>query len=120
MTDEEWEKIQAAKAAAKETTTIPKGKPKSTRFEPINSFVDGPMRDLNGNDVKIWVALWRDTKPNGFAQISQSQIARLSGVSVDTVYRGMKRLSAAGLVRVIRKGNNLTGESTLYQVKGGA
>ena len=98
----------------------PKGRPKSKgRFEMLNMFVDSTMRTLKPNDAKLWLALFRETKPNGFAQISKSQLATLAGVSIDTVKRGINRLMKSGLLKVIRKGSNLTGESNVYRIEGG-
>jgi DNA-binding MarR family transcriptional regulator len=85
------------------------------RFIELNSFVDVTLRKLGGAVPKIWIILWRDTKPNGLAVTSQTDLAKRAGVSVRTVYSALKSLESMGLLIPVRKGRIGTGASA-YRV----
>lgn len=85
------------------------------RFTELNSFVDVTLRKLGGTAAKIWMILWRDTKPNGLAVTSQTDLAKRAGVSVRTVYTALKVLESIGLLTPVRKGRIGTGAS-VYRV----
>ena len=85
------------------------------RFAEVNAFVDVALRELEGTSAKVWLILWRDTKPNGSAATSQQDLARRAGVSVRTIYTALKNLESAGLLTVVRRGSIDRG-SSVYRV----
>lgn len=85
------------------------------RFGEFNGFVDFTIRQLSGNEIKVWLTLFRDTR-NGTAQTSLKSIAERAGVCVKTVQRMMERLKKKGLVRVVRTGSLGHGASS-YRVQ---
>ena len=88
-----------------------KGKPASGRFGILNRFVDETMRTLDRTAACVWLILYRDTKPNGFACTSQTDIARRAGASVSAVHRALRRLDKYGLFVMVRKGRLNVGVS---------
>ena len=89
------------------------------RWEILNAFVDFTMARLTPARVRVWLVLFRDTKPDGLARTGQADVARRAGVSVRTVQRAVAALTAAGLVRVVRRGR-LNGGPSVYAVRGAA
>lgn len=87
------------------------------RFAVINAFVDVSMQTVKPIDAAVWLVLWRDTKPNGVAKMSQKQIADAVGVDERTVRRAIDHLRGAGLVDVAKRGGIGRGAST-YRVRG--
>lgn len=85
------------------------------RFIELNSFVDLTLRKVGGTAAKVWMILWRDTKPNGLAMTSQADLAKRAGVSVRSVYTALKVLESIGLLTPVRKGRIGTGAS-VYRV----
>ncbi|MFQ5807588.1 MAG: helix-turn-helix domain-containing protein [Phycisphaerae bacterium] len=94
----------------------PKGKCGAGRFGVLNAFVDVTLRELDRTAAAVWLVLFRDTKPNGLACTSQTDIARRAGVSVRTVYRALRRLVRLGLLVVVRKGRLNVGAS-VYRLR---
>jgi hypothetical protein len=86
------------------------------RFEALNSFVDLTLRGLDPTAAVVWLILYRDTKPNGLACTSQSDLSRRAGLSASSVYRALRRLEKLGLVIVVRKGRLNVGAS-VYRVQ---
>lgn len=86
------------------------------RFNDINDFVDKTMRTLPDRAARAWFVLWRDTKPDGLARTSQSDLARRMGVSPDTAKRAIKDLKDAGLVIVVALGSIARGPS-VYRLR---
>lgn len=83
----------------------PKGKRSSKgRFECINAFLDVTLAGLDRAELATWLILWRDTKPDGLARTSQSDLARWAGCAPPSVRRALTALSAAGHVTVVRQG----------------
>jgi hypothetical protein len=83
----------------------PKGKGSSQgRFQSINAFLDVTMAALDRAALAVWLLLWRDTKPDGLARSSQSDLARRAGCNPRTVRRVLTALRLAGLVVVVRQG----------------
>lgn len=97
----------------------------SWRFLPLNSFVDSHMRDLPRVPALVFVALWRDaklmtgakgmTRRGYFATTSRKYLADRIGCSESAVTKAVKRLKAAGLVKLIRAGR--PGVIAQYQVR---
>ena len=96
------------------TTENPKEKKKHKgRFSSINNFVRCSMRDLPRTEGFVYVALW-DFERDGKVQISQSQLAELCGCDVRSVKRALKQLIEKELIDQTFKGNNITGEASIY------
>lgn len=89
----------------------------SSRFSEINGFIDYTLANLTPVAAKVWLILWRDTKPNGVARTGQADLARRSGVTERAVRKGLAELAEAGLLKVLRKGRVGAGVST-YRVRG--
>lgn len=96
----------------------PAARKRSTgRFAEINGFIDRTLATLTPSAVAVWLILWRDTKPNGFARTGQTDLARRAGCDTRTVRRALAGLEAAGLLKVVRQGRIGSGPST-YRVRG--
>jgi hypothetical protein len=79
--------------------------PTATRFRTLNDFVDCSLADLdNASDIKVWVILFRDAKPDGTARTSQADIARRAGMTDRTVRNAIDRLTDCGLLAVESQG----------------
>lgn len=125
--DERAAMAAAAAAAARRPPSAvvpPGGKPKpkgghrrtrSERFAVLNSFVDFTLAELTGAEVKVWLILYRDTKANGLARTGQADIARRAGLTVRGAQKAIDRLTAKGVVRVVRRGRLNAGPS-VYRV----
>ena len=87
------------------------------RWGHLNGFVDVTLRDLTPAEVRVWLVLFRDTKPNGTARTGQADIARRAGLSVRMVKKAVKRLVERGLLKVLRQGRIHVGPS-VYKVRG--
>jgi hypothetical protein len=74
------------------------------------------MHKLGGTAVKVWLIIFRDTKPNGLAKVSDADMARRAGVSVRTVWSARQQLQSKGLLQVVRKGRLGAGAS-VYRVR---
>ena len=80
-----------------------KGKTSSRgRFECINAFLDVTLADLERTELAVWLLLWRDTKPDGSARTSQTDLARRAGCNPRKIRRALVNLERTGLVRVVR------------------
>jgi hypothetical protein len=88
-----------------------------SRWQQLNGFVDGQMRDLTACELRVWLALFRDTKPTGTARTGQADIGRRAGISTRGVRKALSGLVAKGLVSVVTRGRIGTGPST-YRVSG--
>ncbi|MFM8792415.1 MAG: helix-turn-helix domain-containing protein [Solirubrobacterales bacterium] len=78
--------------------------------------MDKTMRTLPDRAARAWFVLWRDTKPDGLARTSQSDLARRMGVSPDTAKRAIKDLKTAKLIDVVLPGSIARGPS-VYRLK---
>jgi hypothetical protein len=87
------------------------------RFAEINGFIDVTLAELTRAEAAVWLVLWRDTKPNGLARTSQTDLARRAGCDTRTVRRALDRLTATGLVKIVRVGRINVGP-TVYRVRG--
>ncbi|MBX9625599.1 MAG: helix-turn-helix domain-containing protein [Gemmataceae bacterium] len=67
------------------------------RFAALNEFTDFSMAGLTAAEVRVWVVLYRDTKPNGLARTGQSDIARRAGLKPRSVKYAVAGLSRKGL-----------------------
>lgn len=91
----------------------PKRSAKSARdrFGVLNMFVDATLRSVDPTAAVVWLVLYRDTKPDGLARTSQTDIARRIGLSDRTVRSALKRLEARGLLTVVCRGGRNRGPS---------
>ena len=91
-------------------------KPESVgRFKTMNEFVDFSARLVDTTAQAVWLVLFRETKPNGLASVSQGQIADCIGLTRRTVLRAVQHLEAKLLVTVVRRGKKNGGPS-VYRV----
>ena len=95
----------------------PANTPRSARWSQLNGFVDVTLRDLTPAEVRVWLVLFRDTKPDGTARTGQADIARRAGLSVRMVKKAVKKLTDRGLLKVLLRGRINVGPST-YKVRG--
>jgi DNA-binding transcriptional ArsR family regulator len=98
------------------TGTEAKGKPigrnAAGRFAVLNAFIDATLRTLSRAEAAVWLILYRDTKRDGLARTSQADLARRAGSDARTVRRALRKLQAAGLVAVVRRGGLRCGPSS--------
>lgn len=96
------------------------GKTKSTagRFQVLNQFVDQSARLVSYKSQSVWLVLFRETKPDGLATVSYSQIAEMMGAHRSTALRGLAELKKAGLAEVIKKGNSQENRPSTYRIYG--
>lgn len=108
--DDDEERARPAPAAN------PKRRPRSERFAALNAFTDCALADLTGAEAKVWLILFRDTKAaTGTARTGQADIARRAGLSRRGVQVALDKLTAKGLVTVVRRGR-LNGGPSTYRV----
>jgi DNA-binding IclR family transcriptional regulator len=69
------------------------------------------MAGLTGAETKVWLILYRDTKGTGTARTGQADIARRAGLSVRSVKRALRSLTAKGMVRLVHRGRLNVGPS---------
>jgi DNA-binding MarR family transcriptional regulator len=94
-----------------------KGKAKGAatgRWALFNAFSDGIARDLTPAAAMTWLILFRDTKRNGLARTSQSDIARRAGVTDRAVRDALRELIRRGLVVRVQRGG--PGRASVYRV----
>lgn len=97
-------------------TAKPKRRSRSERFAALNSFTDFGLAGLTGAETKVWLILFRDAKAaTGTARTGQADIARRAGLSRRGVQVALDRLTAKGLVTLVRRGRLNAGPST-YRV----
>lgn len=80
------------------------------RFAVLNSFLDMTAGALTRAELLTWLILYRDCR-DGTARTSQEDIARRAGMTPRAVRFALKRLTAYGLVRVVRQGGLRKGMS---------
>ncbi len=73
------------------------------------------MHELSRAEVLTWLALFRDTKPDGLAKTSQADLGGRAGVNVGTIKRAIPRLRRRGLLSVVFRGGVRNGPS-VYRV----
>jgi DNA-binding MarR family transcriptional regulator len=80
-------------------------------------LVDKSLAQLTPSAAVVWVVLFRHST-GGVACVAQSEIARIIGMSEDTVGRAIKELRRKGLLVPLRQGNNLTRLASAYALRG--
>ena len=80
------------------------------RFAVLNNFIDFTMAELTGNEVAVWLVLYRDSR-DGIARTSQVDIARRAGVTDRTVRNVMGKLVTKGLLVTVFRGSLNAGPS---------
>jgi hypothetical protein len=88
----------------------------SGRFATLNGFVDCRMAALPRAAALVWLALFRDTKPDGLARTGTADLARRVGCDPSSVKRAVRLLVDAGHLEVVRRGGLGRGPS-IYRVK---
>jgi hypothetical protein len=84
------------------------------RWALFNAFVDGTARDLTPAAALTWLILFRDTKRNGLARTSQTDLARRAGVSVRAIRDAIRELVRGGLAVRVQRGG--PGRASVYRV----
>ncbi len=92
------------------------GRKAGDRFAVLNAFVDFTMQELSRAEALVWLALFRDTKPDGLARTGQADLARRAGVNIRTVKRTVASLRRLGVLVVVYRGSLRRGPST-YRVR---
>jgi predicted transcriptional regulator len=109
--DEDEEPAPSVRAPA--PPVKPKRRTRSERFAALNAFTDCALADLTGSEVKVWLILFRDTKAaTGTARTGQADLARRAGLSRRGVQVALDKLTAKGLVQLVRRGRLNAGPST--------
>lgn len=85
------------------------------RFAVLNAFVDFSIRNLSRSQCLVWLVLYRDTKPDGVARASLTDLARRTGADRATVKRAVAALVKDGLLSVVHRGGLRQGPSS-YRV----
>ena len=85
------------------------------RFELLNAFVDSGMAELRRGELAVWLTLYRETKRDGTARTSLSDIARRGGMDRQTASRAVGRLARRKMLQVLRRGGLNEGPSS-YRV----
>jgi CRP-like cAMP-binding protein len=110
------EEIPPSTSRSSKPVAKPNRRTRSERFATLNVFVDFSQRDLTGAEVRVWLTLFRDTKAaTGTARTAQADIARRAGLSRRGVQVALDKLTAKGLVQLVRRGRLNAGPST-YRV----
>lgn len=86
------------------------------RFALLNAFVDFSMGGLSRAEIIVWMILYRDSK-EGIASTAQTDVARRGNIDRRTVGRSLRRLTARGLLEIVRQGGFRRGVSR-YRVRG--
>lgn len=84
------------------------------RFAILNGFVDHGLANLKRSEIAVWLIVFRDSKPNGLARTSLSDLARRGGISRRQASRALQELIGRGVVHVIKKG--VVGKATVYSL----
>jgi hypothetical protein len=88
-------------------------------FETFNGFVDLGLRQLSRSEIVAYLILLRDTKPDGRARTSYSDIAARGGISRRSAISAVQSLVDRGVVEVLRRGGFNVGPSSYCVVPGG-
>ena len=86
------------------------------RFQVLNAFVDQWRRMVSPSALAVWLVLYRETKPDGLAQISHNQIADLIGLKRRATINATQELVEKGLVDIVKRGSAKTHEATKYKI----
>jgi hypothetical protein len=88
-------------------------------FETFNGLVDLGLRLLSRSEIVAYLVLLRDTKPDGTARTSFTDIAARGGISRRAAVSAVQSLVERGVIEVVRRGNSDIGPSTYCVVPGG-
>jgi len=118
ISDETQAMLDAAKAAlskgASKRTRHPdgRGKVNAARWAMLNHFVDKHIQTLPPSAALVWFALFRHADGKGQVSRALSMLEKDTGISRNTIKKGIVALEAAGLISVFVKGNNVDGRYT--------
>ena len=118
ISDEARVMIDAARAALSKGTSKrtrhpgERGKVNAARWAMLNRFVDKHMQTLPSSAALIWLALFRHADGKGQVSRALSMLEKDTGISRNTIKKGIVALEAAGLISVFVKGNNVDGRYT--------
>jgi hypothetical protein len=88
-------------------------------FETLNGFVDVGLRHLSRSEIVAYLILLRDTKPDGRARTSYSDIAARGGISRRSAISAVRSLVDRGVLEVLRRGGTTIGPSSYCVIPGG-
>lgn len=106
-------------SAKPKTTSTPKAKTSGNtrnRFAVLNAFADFGARLVSTKAQACWWIIYRETKPDGLAQIAHRRIAECIGTSRHTVLRALAELKKAGLLIVVQRGH-FGGTPSTYRLR---
>lgn len=83
----------------------------------MNEFADFSAKRVSTTAQAAWWILFRETKPNGLASMSFSQIAEAIGKGRRMAIYAVKELEQAKLLTVVKRGSLNVGPST-YRIHG--
>lgn len=86
------------------------------RWNTLNKFVDCTMGGLSAVQSNVWIVLFRDTKPNGTAQVSYGDMARRAGCSIRGAKYALSALIRKRLVEQVKRGDNITHTASIYRL----
>lgn len=69
------------------------------------------MADLSRGELAVWLILYRDTKRDGTARTSLSDLALRGGMDRQTASRAVGRLARRKMLQVLRRGSLNQGPS---------
>ncbi|WP_169980914.1 helix-turn-helix domain-containing protein [Tautonia rosea] len=78
----------------------------------LHGLADVDMRDLNRSEMVVYLALLRDTKPDGTARAGLSDLATRGGMSRSSTIRAVQSLVDQGKITIVKPG--VPGKATLY------
>lgn len=84
---------------------------RSPRWTMLNDFIDYGQRHLTSSAVRVWLVLFRETKPDGLARITVEQIAARAGICTRSVDRGLDELRGDRFAVCVSRGTRNKGPS---------
>ena len=90
--------------------------PRSPRWTMLNNFTDYGQRRLIPSGVRVWLVLFRETKPGGLARVTIAQIAATAGISTRAVAYGLHELRDKRFVVLVSRGSRNKGPS-IYRLR---
>jgi hypothetical protein len=90
-------------------------KKQSIRFATINNFVDAHLSTCQPAEIAVYLVIWRYVR-EGTTEIGHQQLAEITGLSERSTKRAVKALAAKGIIRLLRKGNNLMNKPNRYAI----
>lgn len=90
--------------------------PRSPRWTMLNAFIDHRQRQLTSSSVRVWLVLFRESKPDGLARVTIAQIAVSAGICTRSVDNGLRELRDKRFVVLVSRGNRNKGPN-IYRLR---